>query len=60
MRAIEGGAREEDASRTRQQVATEFLKVEEAALDEKPIPLSRKTAVRRYFNSLREKFESQE
>ncbi len=60
VRAIEGGTREEDATRTRQQVATEFLKVEEAALDEKPIPLSRKTAVRRYFNSLREKFETSE
>jgi len=58
VRAVEGSARNELAGRSRKAVAVDFINTEEAALDEKPLPLSRKEHVRRYFNALRKQFET--
>lgn len=60
FRAIEGEARAEKAQRSRQEVMTEFLAVEEQALDGQAIPLSRKQHVLRYFSAIRKQFEDSE
>ena len=57
VRAIDGGERTEAAERRREQQVVEFIKVEEAALDEASLPMSRKEHVLRYFDALRERFE---
>ncbi|MCB1237039.1 MAG: hypothetical protein KDM91_18365 [Verrucomicrobiae bacterium] len=57
MRAVEGKFREEKAQRTQQEVIVDFIKVQEEALDEQALPLSRRAQVQRYFNALRERFE---
>lgn len=57
VRAVEGGERTELAERERQQQVVEFIKVEEDALDEQTLPLSRKEHVLRYFTALRDRFE---
>ena len=59
VRAVAGGVRQEQAERTAQQAAVEFLRAEEAALDEAALPPSRREQVRRYFNELRKRFEQQ-
>ena len=59
MRAVEGGTRQELATRARKDVAVDFLKVEEAALDEQPLPASRRQHVKRYFNAIRKSFEGE-
>jgi hypothetical protein len=58
VRAVEGGTRTESAAEGRREIAAQFLKVEEEALDEKSLPLSRREHVLRYFTTLRERFES--
>ena len=60
VRAVEGGERSEMAERERQEQVVEFIKVEEEALDEQTLPLSRKDHVLRYFTALRDRFEEQE
>lgn len=59
IRAVEGQARTEAATLKRTQVAKEFLKVQEEALDEADLPASRRDHVQRYFNLLRERFEDE-
>ncbi|HRQ89081.1 MAG TPA: hypothetical protein PLA50_09800, partial [Bacteroidia bacterium] len=57
MRAIDGGTRTEQAERTRQELVTEFLSVEEQALDDQSLPMSRRQHVLRYFSAIRQQFE---
>ena len=57
VRAVEGQARAEQVQRQRQEMVVDFLKVEEQALDEASLPLSRREHVLRYFTALREEFE---
>lgn len=60
VRAVEGGARRENATRSRQEIVTEFLSAEEQALDGKAIPRSRREHVIRYFSAIRRQFEEVE
>lgn len=60
VRAVEGGTRQESATRTASQTAVEFIEAEEEALDDAALPPSRREQVRRYFNELRHRFESDE
>jgi hypothetical protein len=57
IRSVEGEARAEQATRTRQEVMADFIAVEEQALDEQSLPLSRRQQVLRYFSALRAQFE---
>ncbi|MFV1993979.1 MAG: hypothetical protein ACC661_00985 [Verrucomicrobiales bacterium] len=57
VRAVEGGERSEEVARERREQAVDFIKVEEEALDEETLPLSRREHVLRYFSALRERFE---
>lgn len=59
VRAVEGGARTENASRSSSQIAIEALSSQEEALDEMPLPPSRREQVRRYFTELRKRFEKE-
>lgn len=58
VRSIEGGARQENATRSASQIATEAIAAEEEALDESALPPARREQVRRYFTELRKRFES--
>lgn len=58
FRSIEGGARTEEATRSRQTIVAEFLAVEEQALDEQSLPLSRRKHIIRYFSGVRQEFEN--
>lgn len=57
-RSVEGGARQENATRSASQIATEAIAAEEEALDEAALPPARRDQVRRYFTELRKRFES--
>ena len=57
VRSVEGEARVEQANRTRQEVMADFIAVEEQALDEQSLPLSRRQQVLRYFSALRANLE---
>lgn len=57
MKSIEGEARAEEAARTRQEVIADFIAVEEQALDDQALPLSRRQHVLRYFSAIRRQFE---
>jgi hypothetical protein len=59
VRAVEGDSHREAPSRSRQELAVEFLKAEEAALAEEPLPLSRRDQVLRYFTAVRQQLEGQ-
>ncbi|MCF6314665.1 MAG: hypothetical protein L3J39_19610, partial [Verrucomicrobiales bacterium] len=59
MRAVQGKTHQEAAQRERQQSAVDFIKVEEQALDERSLPLSRRDHVLKYFTALRKKFAEQ-
>lgn len=58
-RSVQGKARQEAAQRERQQAAVDFIKVEEEALDERALPLSRRDHVLKYFTALRKRFEEE-
>lgn len=58
VRTIEGQARSEKSERSLQEVVTDFISVEEDALDEQSLPMSRKQHVLRYFSGIRQQFES--
>jgi hypothetical protein len=58
VRAVEGKARSENATRTRREVVTDFLAAEEQALDGKSLPMSRRQHVIRYFSAIRSQFEN--
>jgi hypothetical protein len=60
VRAVEGGARTEQASRGRREIVAEALAAEEQALDGQAIPLSRREHVIRYFSAIRAQFESED
>lgn len=60
VRAVEGQARAEKATRSRQEIVAEFLSAEEQALDGKSLPLSRREHVIRYFSAIRRQFEESE
>ena len=60
MRAVEGQARAEKAQVERRAAAVDFIQVEEDALDEKALPMSRRGHVLKYFTELRERFEPKE
>jgi hypothetical protein len=57
VRAVEGGVRQENASRSATEEAVEFLAAQEEALDEAALPPARREQVRRYFTELRKRFE---
>ena len=56
-KSVEGEVRTEQATRNRQEIIADFIAVEEQALDDQPLPLSRRQHVLRYFSALREQFE---
>jgi hypothetical protein len=60
VRSIEGEAKQESATRSRQEVIADFIAVEEQALDDQSLPLSRRQHVLRYFSAIREQFERAE
>lgn len=60
VRSIEGEARAEMAARTRQEVIADFIAVEEQALDDQSLPMSRRQHVLRYFSAIRQQFEKAE
>lgn len=60
IRSVEGEAKQEDATRSRQEVIADFIAVEEQALDDQALPLSRRQHVLRYFSAIREQFEKAE
>jgi len=60
VRTVQGGAHREGAQRGKQEQATDFIAVEEEALDEQALPASRKAQVLKYFTALREQFEKDE
>lgn len=59
MRSVAGQSHREQAVRERTEIAREFLKGEEAALADEPLPLSRRTQVLLYFTALRQQLEHQ-
>ena len=60
MRSVQGKMRQEATQRERQQTAVNFIKVEEEALDERALPLSRRDHVLKYFTALRKRFEEED
>lgn len=58
-RAVQGESHREQSARRQQQLAITFIKAEEAALADEPIPASRREQVLRYFTALRQQFEPQ-
>ena len=54
------GPHREATSRSAQDMAIEFLKIEEEALAEEPLPLSRRQQVLRYFTALRRQLVERE
>jgi hypothetical protein len=59
VRAVQGRARSEEATREKQEMIVDFIQVQEEALDEQALPLSRREHVLRYFTALRERFEQE-
>lgn len=57
VRAVEGQARAEAASRGAQATTLEAIAAEENALDDQALPPARREQVRRYFTELRKRFE---
>lgn len=57
IKSIEGEARTEAATRSRQEIIADFIAVEEQALDDQTLPLSRRQHVLRYFSAIRRQFE---
>ncbi len=58
-RAVAGQSHREAAARSRKEIAIEFLKAQEAALAEEPLPLSRRAQVLLYFTAIRQQLEHQ-
>ena len=59
-RMVEGESHGEGSSRSARELAIEFVRAEEEALDEEPLPLSRREQVLRYFTGLRRQIEDGE
>jgi hypothetical protein len=60
VREVMRGPHREGTSRSAQDLAIEFLKIEEEALAEEPLPLSRRQQVLRYFTALRRQLVDRE
>lgn len=56
-RSVEGGVRDDGATRAARQTAVDFIQQQEAALDDASLPPARRDQVRRYFSELRKRFE---
>lgn len=56
-RSIDGGIKQESATRTAQETSVDFINEQEAALDDAALPPQRREQVRRYFGELRKRFE---
>ncbi len=59
VRAVEGQAHPENASRSAQAATIQAITAEENALDDQALPPARREQVRRYFTELRKRFEQQ-
>lgn len=59
VRAVEGQAHPESASRASQATTIQTITAEENALDDQALPPARREQVRRYFTELRKRFEQQ-
>ena len=59
LRRIEKGPHREETKRSARELAIDFIKTEEAALAEEPLPLSRREQVLRYFTALRRQIVEQ-
>jgi hypothetical protein len=59
VRAVEGTAHTENATRSAEATALQAITEEENALDEAALPSARRDQVRRYFTELRKRFEKQ-
>lgn len=59
VRAVEGQAHPENASRSAQATTMQTITAEENALDDQSLPPARREQVRRYFTELRKRFEKQ-
>lgn len=57
--AVEPDAHREKSALSRQEIAANFLKSEEAALADEPLPLTRREQVLRYFTAIRQQLEGQ-
>ena len=57
VREIDPRSHSEEATRSAKDLALEFIKAEEEALDEEPLPLTRRDQVLRYFTELRSQLE---
>lgn len=61
FRAVEGGAtKAEQAKLSRKEIVKNFIDVEEEALDEQTLPLTRRNQVLRYFSEIRRQLEEPE
>lgn len=58
-RAIDGRLHREEAQRSMQEIAIAFIKSEEEALSDEPLPLSRREQILRYFTALRRQIENE-
>ncbi|MHC4503262.1 MAG: hypothetical protein ACYTFI_08160, partial [Planctomycetota bacterium] len=58
-RRIDAGSHGEEAARDFRQLAMRTIQDEEDALDEEPLPLSRREQVLRYFTGLRRQIETE-
>ena len=60
VRKIEQGMHREETRRNSTELAVEFIKTEEAALADEPLPLSRREQARRYLIALRRQLVERE
>ncbi|KPJ52291.1 MAG: hypothetical protein AMS16_06570 [Planctomycetes bacterium DG_58] len=59
VRRIDGRSHLEDPLREARKLAIEFIRAEEEALNEEPLPLTRREQVLRYFTELRRRIENE-
>lgn len=56
VQTVQGKPRQEGAQRAAQRTAAAFVRMQESALDEQNLPPARRQQVKRYFDSLRQRF----
>jgi hypothetical protein len=59
VRYVPGSEHTEAAGRSAQELAVDFIRAEEEALSEEPLPLSRRQQILRYFTALRRRIENE-
>ncbi|MFW6161794.1 MAG: hypothetical protein ACODAJ_03440, partial [Planctomycetota bacterium] len=59
VRFVEGQAHREETARSASEIAIQFIRAEEEALAEEPLPLTRRDQVLRYFTALRRQLEDE-